>query len=82
MPQVSFVTLMLNVSNVHPLCLSEPMKESILSRVEKREYNRNKREYKQGAMLNKTKILLDEFYRPHLKQLTQLLGDDKWMWGH
>ena len=61
---------------------SEPVKESALSAVEQEAYRFNKRAYRQGSMLNKTRILLDNFYRPHLKHLTQLLGDDKWMWEH
>ena len=42
----------------------------------------NKRQYTIGPMLNKTRILLDNFYRPHLQRLSQLLGDKKWMWEH
>ena len=56
------------------------MKKSALLAIEEKKYN--PKPYRQGSMLNKTKILLDNFYRPHLKQLTQLLGDNKWMWGH
>ena len=58
---------------------SEPMKESALLAIEQKKYNQNRRQYKQGPMLNQTKYLLDNFYRPHLKQLAQLLGDNKWM---
>ena len=58
------------------------MKESTLLAIEQKKYDPNKKPYRQGSMLNKTKILLDNFYRPHLKQVTQLLGDTKWMWGH
>ena len=58
------------------------MKESVFLEIGQKKYNGNRRQYKQGPMLNQTKYLLDNFYRPHLKQLAQLLGDDKWMWGH
>ena len=43
----------------------------------------NAREYTYGEeMLNNTKDLLTQFYRPHLGNLCQLLGENKWMWGH
>ena len=40
----------------------------------------NQRAYKHGPMLNDTRKILDDFYAPHKKRLSVLLGNDKWMW--
>ncbi|KAK2180939.1 hypothetical protein NP493_419g02005 [Ridgeia piscesae] len=44
---------------------------------------RNKRPKKKRArsMLNETRILLEQFYRPFNERLASLLGDDKFLWN-
>ena len=64
------------------LCFTEPMKEETLKEIEEEPPHFNTRAYEHGPMLNKTKKLLDNFYRPHLENLSKILGDNKWMWGH
>lgn len=42
---------------------------------------RNKKKY--NPMLNQTRLLLQEFYRPYNERLSALMGGDKrWLWGY
>ena len=44
-------------------------------------YNRRKAADRvKGEMLDKTKALLDSFYRPFNKRLVELLGNGKFLW--
>ena len=33
-----------------------------------------------GAMMEKTRVMLDNFYRPFNKRLATVLGDDRYTW--
>jgi N-acetylgalactosamine 4-sulfate 6-O-sulfotransferase len=37
---------------------------------------------KTGAMLDKTRKMLGEFYRPYNEQLAKLLDDEGYLWKH
>ena len=57
------------------------MKPAMLKTIQEERPIVNQREYAH-PMFNKTRTLLDNFYKPHLTHLSELLGDAKWMWGH
>ena len=40
----------------------------------------NERSYSIGPMHNKTRQLLNAFYRPHVERLSGLLNDDNFLW--
>ena len=40
----------------------------------------NKHKYNIGPMHNKTRDLLDDFYRPHTDRLAKILKDDRFLW--
>ena len=48
--------------------------------VTQRQKPANKNKYPFGHMHNKTKDLLDEFYRPHRERLAEILKDKKFLW--
>ena len=33
------------------------------------------------AMLEETKLILDEFFKPYNEKLAELLGDNKYLWN-
>ena len=42
---------------------------------------RNAKEKRIGDMWNKTRIIIENFYRSHNRQLADLLGDDRFLWN-
>ena len=44
----------------------------------------NKRKFKDrkvGKMLNETREILNDFYRPFNEEIAQILNDDQFLWG-
>ena len=54
-------------------CVLDPFTNKKSERIER---YRNHR----VAMLNKTRSVLDNFFRPYNQRLAEMLGDDKWLW--
>ena len=40
----------------------------------------NKRTYRIGPMWNKTRQILDEIYRAHIRRFAQIINDDQFLW--
>ena len=72
------VTFLQNTSQLYSSFLPEPNRME----VELYYYNRRKATDRvKGEMFDKTKALLDSFYRPFNKRLVELLGDGKFLWN-
>lgn len=59
--------------------LSGPAKQAIESL--KHQGQLNKKQYKRGSMLAKTREMLQAFYKPYNERLATLMGDDKYLWA-
>ena len=59
------------------------MKDSLIKTLAEKPPHVLKKVYRYGkTMWNKTYSILEEFYMPSMKRMTELMGDEKWMWGH
>lgn len=50
-------------------------------KLEKNQTNQIFNQAKQKPFLQKTKVLLDSFYQPYNKKLSELLDNDKWLYA-
>lgn len=64
------------------VAVSDPMSEDTYSILRQRApANQRKESFRfLGPMLNETKTLLDNFYRPFNQRLAELLGDGTFLW--
>ena len=66
---------------IHHCPVSDHLDEKIIgAMVERPVVNRGQRSRQLGPMLNETREILNEFYRPFNKRLAEMLKDEKYGW--
>ena len=73
-----------SMTNRYFLSSAESPSDSVYEGIEKKSINPRKAVYKGNRghipMLNETRSLLKDFYRPHNNRLACLLGDERYLW--